>query len=403
MRCRLPNSWTRGLRPARHFGETFDWTKWRDRTRGLVILAVLFRGAPGLVSAHLTLETDQIIDSAGAPGSIVGLDYSFGIAVDANDNAYVSGYNSHNVFKITPGGTITEIIDATGAGLGAPLTGPSRLATDSAGNVYVIGEDSDNAFKIEPDGSTTELIDMLGDGQGNLLDGPKGIAVDSAGNVFVSSWNNAQVFRIEPDGSIDLVVDGSGAGPGMTLSRPTVLAADAADNIYVVGSNNVLRIDPSLTVTELISPAGDGLGTALNSPSSLAMAPNGDIYIGGYTLFVVHTNGSIEHLPVDSPWMSGLAIDSAGILYAQASTEVTEYAPDGTDLGPILSELGDFRGNVLYGAFDVAVDSEDRVYTAGRWTNNAFRAQHVPVPEAGFGISVCLTAAVLLGLGRRRV
>ena len=37
-----------------------------------------------------------------------------GVAVDAVGNAFVGGYVSDNVFKITPGGTVTEIIDALG-------------------------------------------------------------------------------------------------------------------------------------------------------------------------------------------------------------------------------------------------------------------------------------------------
>jgi hypothetical protein len=61
---------------------------------------------------------------------------------------FVSGYDSDNVFKVTPAGVITEIADASGDGLGNPLLEPHRLTTDIAGNVYVTGRLSLNAFKI---------------------------------------------------------------------------------------------------------------------------------------------------------------------------------------------------------------------------------------------------------------
>ena len=41
--------------------------------------------------------------------------------MDATGNAYVTGFNSDNAFKITPAGAITRIIDATGDAQGISL------------------------------------------------------------------------------------------------------------------------------------------------------------------------------------------------------------------------------------------------------------------------------------------
>jgi hypothetical protein len=70
--------------------------------------------------------------------------------VDGTANVYVTGHNTDNAFKITPGGVITEIIDATGDGAGNILDGSWAIAADGAGNVYVTGDNSSNAFKITP-------------------------------------------------------------------------------------------------------------------------------------------------------------------------------------------------------------------------------------------------------------
>ncbi len=94
-----------------------------------------------------------------------------GIAVDDSGNAYVTGAQSDNAFKITPDGVITEIIDSTGDGLGNRLNGLYGIAVDDAGNAYVTGRSSDNAFKIE-------LCDTLADYPlfADCLTGPEGVA-----------------------------------------------------------------------------------------------------------------------------------------------------------------------------------------------------------------------------------
>jgi hypothetical protein len=61
---------------------------------------------------------------------------------------YVAGLISDNAFKITPGGTITEIINSAGDGVANGLNSPEGIAVDGTGHVYVTGVTSDNAFKI---------------------------------------------------------------------------------------------------------------------------------------------------------------------------------------------------------------------------------------------------------------
>jgi len=49
--------------------------------------------------------------------------------------------------------TITEIIDVTGDGTGNGFLASLGIAVDAAGNAYVTGRDSDNTFKITPAGA----------------------------------------------------------------------------------------------------------------------------------------------------------------------------------------------------------------------------------------------------------
>ena len=130
---------------------------------------LLVSGAPRAAVFNVTKSADapesllpgsimQIIDATG-DGYGNSLVQPWGIAVDSSGNVYVHGSNSHNAFKITPGGNISQIIDATGDGAGNPLTNPRGITVDASGNVYLTGAISQNAFKI---GGPAILVPSLG-------------------------------------------------------------------------------------------------------------------------------------------------------------------------------------------------------------------------------------------------
>ena len=98
-----------------------------------------------------------LVDSSGGSGNLRisgSAATSLGIAVDAARNIYVGGVGTDNAFKITPAGGITEIIDATGDGMGNLLDEVQGLAAEADGDVYVTGEDTNNAFRITAAGVT---------------------------------------------------------------------------------------------------------------------------------------------------------------------------------------------------------------------------------------------------------
>ncbi len=74
-------------------------------------------------------------------------------------NVYVAGCQIGNVFRITPGGEITEIIDGYAGGTTDQyaLYDPNYLDADPTGEtVFVAGRYSQNAYRIElPEPGTT--------------------------------------------------------------------------------------------------------------------------------------------------------------------------------------------------------------------------------------------------------
>lgn len=71
----------------------------------------------------------------------------------------MAGYNSGNVFRVAPGGTITEIVDGRGDGIHG-LVRPWGLVVEGSGVVYVTGQFSHKVFRIKPEGHA--LADVAG-------------------------------------------------------------------------------------------------------------------------------------------------------------------------------------------------------------------------------------------------
>ena len=82
----------------------------------------------------------------------------------------MTGHRSDNVFRISPGGTVTQILGASGDGIHA-LENPWRIAVDEDGHIYVTSVTSDNVFRLTPTPAA-----VPGTGSGGLAD-PGGSSV----------------------------------------------------------------------------------------------------------------------------------------------------------------------------------------------------------------------------------
>lgn len=242
-----------------------------------------------------------------------------GLKVDGAGNVYVVGENSDNAFKITPGGVITEIIDATGDGTGNPLDFPWAVDLDAAGNVYVIGQKANAlpgqvlggaVFKITPGGTITTIMDASGDGAGNEIDQPRGLAVDQAGNVFVAGFQSGNVFKITPAGVITEVIDSTGDGAGNTLTSAYQIAVDGAGNLYVpnyeISAGSVFKVTPGGVITEILDAS-----SGIIAPSIVAVNGSGS---AAYVLGSQSNNVAKICLDVNEPPVADAGVDQAAHL-----------------------------------------------------------------------------------------
>lgn len=205
------------------------------------------------------------------------------IAIGDSGDVYVAGFGSNNVFKITPGGTITEIINSAGDGMGGTLGGAYGLGVDQTENVYVTSYGTHCAFRISPGGVITKIIDQTGDGMGNQLMGPRGVAIDGNGDALIVGFLSNNVFRITPGGTTTQIIDSTGDGLGNQLTYPVEVATRPDGAVCVAGllSNNAFEVDPGGEITEIIDESGAGPGKELSEAYDIAVGPGNEIYVTG--------------------------------------------------------------------------------------------------------------------------
>lgn len=152
-------------------------------------------------SASGRLPTTMIGPEGDGTGPRQFFRWGHAVAVDAAGSVFVTAAETDNVFRIDPGGAITEILTSAECADSQGFTGPQGIAIDVAGNAYVSCVGGDTVFRITPGGAVTAVIGPAGDGAGSPLDFPNGVAVDAAGNVYVVGGGSKNVFKVTPAGS----------------------------------------------------------------------------------------------------------------------------------------------------------------------------------------------------------
>jgi sugar lactone lactonase YvrE len=244
------------------------------------------------------------------------------IAADAGGNLYAVG--SNRVSRITPAGSVTVIAGngkggptTAGQATGVPLGGPNAVAVDHAGVVYVstgygrIWKVANGQITAHPGSVGGGRLGDGGPARSAQFRGVFGLAADRKGNLYVADSGNHQVRKINTSGVIGTVA-GNGisgyrgdGGPAVSAQlEPGELdvAVDAADNIYVSDRCRIRKVTPSGRISTV---AGTGV-CAFSGDGGPAMAAH------------------LNHL-------AGTAVDAAGNLYIAdtQNNRIRRVSPDG--------------------------------------------------------------------------
>ena len=192
----------------------------------------------------------------------IALFYSpWGIAVDDEDNLFVSDTLNHTLRKLSPDGTNWEVSTIAGLPGSASLTDgtnsdahflyPDGLAVDKAHNLIVadetqIGGGNGAIRKITPVGTNWVVSSIVGPTTFNYLSAPSAVAVNTNGCLYVADQHNHSIRKIIPDGTnwiVATIADFSKTGIKNPNSLPHGIALDQQGNLYVVdyGVNLVLK------------------------------------------------------------------------------------------------------------------------------------------------------------------
>jgi hypothetical protein len=202
-----------------------------------------------------------IIDPVLSYSTLLGgttLDYGFGVAVDTQGNAYVTGFTFSSDFPTTRGALQTTCsggcglasdafvakLNPSGSALiystylgGNGIDSGYGIAIDSSGSAYIAGSTDSSDFpttpgafqtafggttdgfiaKLNPTGSVLVYSSFLG---GTNSDQEYGIAVDPSGNAYVTGFTKSVAFPTTP-GAFQTTFDGGFDNATVTKLNPT--------------------------------------------------------------------------------------------------------------------------------------------------------------------------------------
>jgi DNA-binding beta-propeller fold protein YncE len=158
------------------------------------------------------------------------------------------------------------------------ILSPQCVAVDAQDNFYVTDSDAGKIFVFDGEGNYRRTIGALKGGEG-MFKRPTGIAIDSiARRIYVTDTWRQQVFALDMDGSVVQKIGKSGMGPG-EFNFPTELRLEHNELLVVDAMNfRVLRLQPSGEITVVAGGGGDGSADMFR-PKGIGLDSEHNLYV----------------------------------------------------------------------------------------------------------------------------
>lgn len=159
----------------------------------------------GVVTTFAGLAT---AGTADGNTSVARFNGPTGVGVDPSGNVFVADYGNHKIRKISTSGEVstvagTGIAGATdGSSATASFNHPAIVAVDANNNLFITDEGNHKIRKINAAGEVTTLAgtgivganDSVADAA--TFKGPTGICVDASGTVYIADYGNHKIRKI---------------------------------------------------------------------------------------------------------------------------------------------------------------------------------------------------------------
>ena len=207
-----------------------------------------------------TVAGVSMLGSADAVGANASFNYPSGIVADSSGNLFIADTGNSKIRKITPAGVVSTIAggDSNGStdavGTDASFNFPSGIAIDSNNNLFVTDAGNNKIRKITPSGVVSTIA---GSGLSGSTDAvgtdasffyPSGITVDSSDNLFITDFTSSKIRKITPAGVVSTIAGGAisgstdGVGTDASFNHPVGITIDSNNNLFVAdSSSNTIR------------------------------------------------------------------------------------------------------------------------------------------------------------------
>lgn len=228
----------------------------------------------GIVS---TLAGSGTAGSADGVGTAASFSSPTGITIDASGNLFVTERDAPRVRKITSSGTVSTVTGGTIPRLTDPMTGNPLInystfpgiAVDANDNLFLTDQANSLIFKITSAGK----ISIFARSASSSFN-PVGIAIDKVGNLFVTSQNENTIYKISSAGNVSVFSNSvtgfiTGTGISSRYNLPWGIATDTNGNIYISDFGNFV-IKKVTSAGVLTAFAGSGNRNSLDGVSNKA-------------------------------------------------------------------------------------------------------------------------------------
>ncbi|MFW2340293.1 MAG: hypothetical protein ACN4GK_09610, partial [Acidimicrobiia bacterium] len=242
------------------------------------------------------------------------------LALDTDDNLYVTEFGGGRVFVFSPEGELLRQFAGAGDEIGE-LSGPTGIAVDADGFIYVGESGTSRVQKFSPEGDPIAVWGKFGVGRGEF-GSAMGIGInEELGRVYVADHVNSRIHVYTTDGELLFMFPRGGdysqigdEPDQMWLPIGVDLAADGTVYVVDTGNRRVQKFNPDGDIVEVLSSG------PVVSPQVLSVEDDGSYWLTGPNdLDIVRFSATGEVLATLIPPAGGFA-----------SPHGTEVSADGT-------------------------------------------------------------------------